>query len=97
MGAYINSDKMSKEQWLAENATEVSYGDFTWKDTPKGGLPVVLVSNGFFTAAAVCYCEGEFNVFTDPNERRPRRFFYAKEADLHLVAPGLAEYIEKAQ
>ena len=97
MGAYVNSPTMTKETWLAENAIAVQKDEFTWEDTPEDSLPVVLGNNGPFTAACICYSDLEFQAFMDPNDRRPKRFFYALETDLHTVSPRLAEYIERAR
>ena len=97
MGAYVNSDEMTKETWLAIHAVEVVSGELSFDKRPKDSLPIVLVHNGPFTAAAICYCESEFNCFTDKNDRRPKRFFYAKETDLHSVSPTLKTYLERVR
>lgn len=93
MGAYINSPDISKEEWLKNHAVEVSFDKMTWKETPKGNLPVILVHNGFFTAAVIAYSEVEFDVFMDVEDKRPKRFFYAEECKLHTVSPDLHRYL----
>ena len=36
---------------------------------------VCVVDNGFFGAAAYAYTEGELKAFTDPSDRRPKKWF----------------------
>lgn len=44
---------------------------------PKEFVPnlVCVVDNLMFGAAAYCYNEGEFRVFTDPSDARPKKWF----------------------
>lgn len=85
MGFYINPKGTSKEQFLKEKGVAVPR-TFKWSDTPKGSLPVVLVDNGPFTAAAIGYCQREFEGFMDPNDRRPKQVYTVRIDD--LVADG---------
>lgn len=94
MGAYINPPDCSKEVWLAQKAIESGAGLCTvWEDVPKGMLPIVLVDNGPFTAAAIGFSKDELEVFLSPNDRRPRRVFFALIEDLHTASPELAGYL----
>lgn len=94
MGAYVNPPGMSKEKWLAENSIPVE-GELNWaKLASQGYLPVVLVNNGPFTAAAIAYSEQEFKVFTDPNDRRPKKVFICLVEDLHTVSAELKNYLK---
>jgi hypothetical protein len=74
MGVYINPVGMTKEQWLATNAVEISnpHG----QTPPSGKRFVVLVDNGPFTAAAVAFNSSELDVFTrpDPTTSEPSDF-----------------------
>lgn len=73
MGRYLNPAGMTKEQWLAENAEEVSFPPST---SPYNGKYVVcLVNNGPFNAAALAYDDRELAAFTDPGDRRPKKWF----------------------
>lgn len=94
MGAYINPPNMEKEQWLAENATEVPFLDW---DLPEGYLPVVLVDNGPFTAAGIAFSKRELEAFTDKRDFRPKRFFIAPINKLHEVSRELKGYMEREE
>lgn len=83
MGFYINPRDMSKEDWLtlygspiqsSIHLTDALFG--SWK-SPDGDpmLPVCLVDNGAFTAAAVGIDAAEVNEFMRSDGRRKRWFF----------------------
>ena len=77
---YINpSDGRTKEQWLAEEARQVGSSDL---EITADELPVVLVDNRVFTAAGICATDRDLQEFTNPRDRRPRRFFMAPRAKL---------------
>ena len=84
-GYYVNPRDESKEAFLAQHGIEV-LRTFRWSDLPSGCLPVVLVDNGPFTAAAICYSEKELAEFTRTDDRRPRTIFVVKIKDLLPVA-----------
>ena len=75
MGVYINPSKMTKEQWLLENATEVRIP--TMEDVPEDSMIICLVDNGPFKAAAVAYNSREFTEFTRSDDNRPKKFYVA--------------------
>jgi len=76
MGFYVNPQDETKESFLSREGIIVpSNHKITWNNIPTGYLPVVLVDNGFFTAAGIAYCEDELNVFTDLRDTRPRQVF----------------------
>lgn len=87
MGCYVNPQTGTKEEWLAENAQEMS-GPPHWGQgfDPKEQLPVCLVDNGPFTAAAVAYCERELEDFNLPTDHRPKRWFMAPVKELNYVS-----------
>jgi hypothetical protein len=87
MGFYINPPDRSKETWLAENGTP-SNGVPTL-GSPVGTLPVVLVDNYIFTAAAVAYSPGELQAFNEPEDPRPKRWFTVPVEKLLEVCPEL--------
>lgn len=91
MGCYVNPPDKSKESWLEENAMELPTLPSANDITPET-IPVCLVDNGPFTAAAVAYCESELAVFQNPADTRPKRWFLADVEDLKAVSP-LAEYM----
>ncbi|NLC31413.1 MAG: hypothetical protein GX765_05180 [Candidatus Moranbacteria bacterium] len=79
MGFYVNPPNESKESFLdREGMVAPSNPRITWDSIPKGYLPVVLVDNGPFTAAAIAYCERELDEFTGMDDYRPRQIFMVK-------------------
>jgi hypothetical protein len=93
MGYYVNPPDMSKEKFLESKGTRRE-SNFKWEETPTGNLPVVLLNNGYFTAAGVAYCEREFEAFTDPSDNRPKTIYTVAIEDLLPVSDaGLASRI----
>lgn len=83
---------MTKEEWLYKNAIQVDC-DLNDGKRPEysevsgdGMLPVVLVNNGPFTAAAITYSENEYREFTRPDDDRPRQMFIAEIDKLKQVS-----------
>ena len=77
MGCYVNPKGESNHDWLEENGKCIEVLDN--KEIPVysglcngGKLPVILVDNGSFYAAGVCFDEREYNRFTQPDDPRPR-------------------------
>lgn len=79
MGAYVNSTSKGKigasfnekcDALKNDGAIELDY-------TPQSFQAdlVCVVDNGLFAAAAHLFSEAEFEAFTNPNDRRPKRFF----------------------
>ena len=90
MGYYIDPEDKSKEQWLQENATACSRPEANEADFTRC-FPVVLVDNGIFTAAGICYSRREYEAFTDPEDHRPKKFFVADRERLLPFCPALKE------
>lgn len=86
MGLYINPrDGSTKEQFLHKYGTRMV--------TPK--MPVLpevvlvcLIDNRVFTAAAVMFSDKEFEEFSDPEDNRPRSWFFVPKALLPSVCDG---------
>jgi hypothetical protein len=58
-----------------------------WEKFSPGSLPVVLISNGPFTAAAVAYCKKEYEEFTEhESDARLRIIYEASISDLLEVS-----------
>lgn len=94
MGCYINPQNETKEMFLEEHGTRISLYYFrTFKEFDGLDLPVCLVHNGMFTAAAIAYNEGEISAFTDPSDVRPKKFYLVAKEDLRKVAP-LDDYLK---
>lgn len=89
MGFYVNSPKMTKEEWLEQNgklvSTEVKWGMFD----SKVELPVVHIDNGPFTAAGIAYSKDELLQFLDPMDERPKTIFLVPVKKLLEVCPYL--------
>jgi hypothetical protein len=98
MGFYVNPPNESKESFLKrEGMAAPSSPKITWDSIPNGYLPVVLVDNGPFTAAAIAYCERELDEFTRLDDYRPRQMFMVKIEKLIPVAdPGFRKYAEQS-
>lgn len=91
MGIYVNPEDRTKEEWLFDNG--VLYTEIDWSmvsHVEPAVLPVVLVNNGGFSAAAVAYSERELEAFKDPDDLRPKLFYLVAVEDLLPVADGLA-------
>lgn len=79
MGYYINPPNMSKDDFLASEGTEITTEEaaaFDYSDTDT--LPVCLVDNGLFTAAAIAYNKQERDYFLEPDPRAMRWFLVKK-------------------
>lgn len=75
MGYYINPRNESKENFLEREGERIT-SKIEWEDMSKFKLPVCLVDNGYFTAAAIGYSKEEWEVFSkNPNDLRPKSFW----------------------
>lgn len=92
MGAYVNPEGMSKEDWLEKHGNWHPHQPIAWEDVEEGSLPVVLVSNPGFTAAAIGFNKEEYRVFIEPDGRF-KEFYTVKIEDLHTVSSELKHYI----
>lgn len=77
MGYYINPSVGEKEDFLRDHGTEIEGEALTDHDFGSEYLPVCLVDNGFFTAAAIAYCPEEMQAFLYP-DGRPKRWYLVK-------------------
>jgi len=84
MGCYINPESETKEEFLNREGARVP--QLNWATKPEGTLPVVLIDNGFFTAAGVAYSENELDAFTRPDDYRPHKFYYVPKEKLYIVS-----------
>ncbi len=97
MGYYVNPPEESKESFLErEGMVMASNPQITWESVSEGYLPVVLVNNGWMTAAAIAYCEQELQEFTRLDDDRPRTVFMVKiEKLLPVSGQDFADYAKR--
>ncbi len=74
MGYYVNPRGQTKEAFLEQYGTKVETPVFS--QIPSGNMLVALVDNGWMTAAAIAYCESEFQESTRSDDERPRTYYY---------------------
>ena len=65
MGYYVNPPTGTKEEWLAEHGEVVDPP--VWSALHESKAFVVLIDNGHFTAAGICFSEAEFEAFKAPD------------------------------
>lgn len=95
MGFYINPHDMSKEDWLKEYGTlAVRITEAGFKHRPENTLPVILVDNGPFTAAAIAYNEQEYQEFINPKDIRPKTLYFVQLDELLAVLPDLQKGLD---
>jgi len=88
MGCYVNPDNETKEAFLQREGRRVSVVDAAITETE---MPVCLVNNGFFTAAAVGFSEDEIATFARP-DGRPKTWFMVEQSKL-LQVSDLADFV----
>lgn len=93
MGAYIDPVGETKEEWLAREGRKFLH--LRWQDLEEDELPVVLIQNPQFTAAAIAYCEEEFIIFLHPRDHRPKTIYVVKKDKLLQIAPSLKYYLNE--
>lgn len=91
MGEYINPKDMTKEQWLSKHGVCALESEIKMaKHFGKSDLiPVCLINNGPFTAAAILYDEREIIEATRADDLRPKSFFLCEGRDLISVCPSV--------
>ena len=93
MGCYINPEGMTKDFWLYRRQ-EGTLEAPVWDDMPEGMLPVCLVQNAEFSAAAVAYTESERDSFAH-EDGRPKRWFLISIEALKTVS-NVENYLKKS-
>jgi len=88
MGNYINPPNMTKEKFLFTYGEQIlinvfiqsSFSELAEKDL----MAVILVDNGSFTAALICYDEREYNNMKECilRDNRPMVFFTVPKKEL---------------
>lgn len=82
MGCYINPRDMSKEHFLSIYGEQVKSGDVNIEEDR---LPVCLVDNGVFSAAAIAFNSNELKAFKR-EDGRYKQWYMCKKEDLLKVS-----------
>jgi hypothetical protein len=83
MGCYVNPPNSRKEEWLGDHGTSTGSEPCEITDTH---LPVCLVHNGAFTAAAVVFSSRELEAMQLPKDRRSKTWYRVSRVDLRKVS-----------
>lgn len=83
MGCYINPPTGTKEDWLAEHGHQVWLTECQITTTE---VPVCLVDNGGFTAAAVAFDKHELKAFSDPADPRYKVWYMVPREEARKVS-----------
>ncbi len=90
MGRYVNPQDMSKEEFLKKYGKEISVIDFKNSNfnafDAVSEMVVVLVDNGPFKAALICYDDAEYRYIVDNPDPRPKKYY---SVNLNHLAPYL--------
>lgn len=73
MGRYLNPKDMTKEEWLEKNAIRLDF--IPENHATETHTVAVHVDNGWMTACALAYNQGELQAFKIPEDRRPKVFY----------------------
>jgi len=90
MGAYVNPPNESKESWLNRMGMPIQRPN-SLTDVGLQELPVCLINNGIFTAAAIAYSNGELEEL-GIRDGRPKQWYAVKMMDLMGVS-NLKDYL----
>jgi hypothetical protein len=91
VGFYIETPcNVGKDDYLVhfEGAERVTSPIF--EDTPAGKVLVCVVANGPFDAVGICYDRAEFDVFTQPDDYRPKKWLYMDRGRVIALNPHVA-------
>lgn len=101
MGLYIEVDrplnKATQIKALDDRVQLIDQGQESWDNCPKDMLPVCVVVNFTFEAAAVAYSNEEFSAFRDPRDRRPKVWLYVPIETIYQHAPYAADYLNQQE
>lgn len=92
MGAYVNPPDTTKEQWLKQHGQPITGPPQRFDGLGTKFLPVCVVDNGHFTAAGIAFSQNELKVFADPNDPRPKKWYWVHIEDL-LTVSNLKDYL----
>jgi hypothetical protein len=73
---------MTKEQWLAENATLIGENAPQQFKNEEGCVAAVLVDNGWMKACGLAFDPYELKVFSNSSDLRPKTWYWIKPEHL---------------
>ena len=76
MGYYIQTGDLKKVEGINKLGGVEVQQPKKFEDIPSELALIVVVDNGLFDAAGLIYSPEEFEAFTMPEDRRPKKFFY---------------------
>ena len=82
MGCYVNPPSGNNVSWLIEHGEEIQ----SPCAITESHVPVCLVNNGPFFAAAVGYSLNEVKAFDQPTDLRPKRWFKVSREKLYATS-----------
>lgn len=83
MGYYVNPLEETKEEWLFKHGKAITAAEAREVfNTQPNYLPVVLVDNFMFTAAAIAYSPTELEEFIREDDIRPQKIYLVSREDL---------------
>ena len=92
MGYYIETPERSNkaEQIARIHDGEIIPQPLNFSKVPEGKALICVVDNRIFEAAAFCYNEAEFKVFSDPNDVRGRKWvIIQRDVACELIWPNI--------
>ena len=94
MGLYLNPP-IDKYMWLQTYCEdELKNSDFLFDSVADDEFLVVLVNNGVFTAGGVAYNEDKFNLFTNADDDRAKKYFIVKRKILQPYCADWDSYVK---
>ena len=95
MGFYIDGPTKGKASHILNNWGGIRFELIRkFEDTPINMVPVVVVNNGSFEAAGICFNEREYKGFTNPYDPRPREGIYVPRKKIIELYPYLEHGLE---
>lgn len=82
MGCYIKPHDCDKVDWLETNGTRTSGPT----EITESHVPICLVDNGVFKAAAVGFSAREIEIINEPTDFRPKCWYTAKRSLVRTVS-----------
>lgn len=95
MGFYINPEEGTKEEFLEKNGAFFFIVRNGFQNRPEGKLPVILIMNPTFSAAAVAFSEEEYQHLVLPEGRTKVGFYVPIEKLIPVTQPNLKTVLKE--